>query len=453
MRLRAAWLALAVLPNGATALASTPPCVARAELEPATAFVGQQVLWKVQIDSRDDVAEISWVDTPAFANIRTERLPGLPVVPTRAPRRAPRGVPRSDPRRAPEEEPQGEPQDTWLRYTTREEQRALFAERAGALPIATSGLLCKLDTGEMVETPVPSVTLNVLPLPVSGQPEDFPGVVGPLALRTHVEPDRLESGGTLHVTVSIRGSGNLWDIGDPLGRWAPVETDVFARKPQLELRPGKRLSVQKIFRYDVVPRGTGAFTVPPVRLSYFDPVDARYHVARSARIDVAVSPAPDSANRAPEPGSVRRAATRPPDSAPSVVLPVLTLGLVLAAAIATWRWRRRLGSSAAPIATGDTDHDAREMARALRAALASHADASDPPGEGEKAGPADGIRAGDPSGSNPAGKNRRSEFATAATELLETLERSRFDPGTEAPDRAEIERALARLDRGPRRHP
>ncbi len=395
MRPRAAWLVVAAFQFHCSAFASasetTPPCVARAELQPASAVVGQQVLWKVQIDSRDDVAEISWVDTPAFANIRTERLQGVPVVP----RREARGGP-------------GE-SDPSSRYTTREEQRALFPERPGSLDIVSAGLLCKLGNGAILDTPVPPVTLTVLPIPVLDQPEDFTGVVGPLVLQTHVEPDQLALGSTIHVTVSIRGAGNLWDVGDLLARWNPT-ADVFARKPQLELRAGSRLSVQRIFRYDVVPRDSGLFTIPPVRLSYFDPVESRFLIARSASVEVAVSPRPAPSDRVAERDFDRPAANPQTPSAPSLAIPALALGFAVAAGIAWWLWRRgpRVGSLAAPIATGDSDHDAGELVRALRSALAARPDAE-------------------------------------AAELLETLERSRFDPNTEAPARNEIERALARL--------
>ncbi|MGE4606936.1 MAG: BatD family protein [Myxococcota bacterium] len=415
MRLRAAWAAFAAFLLPAPALASTPPCVARAELEPASAVVGQQVVWKVQIDSRDDVAEISWIDTPAFANIRTERLQGLPSVARTA-------------------------SGASSRYTTREEQRALFAERAGALVIRSSGLLCKLKNGVILDTPVPTVTLNVLPIPESDRPEDFTGVIGPLVLQTHVEPDQLALGSTIHVTVSIRGSGNLWDVGDLLGRWNPMNTDVFARKAQLELRSGSRLSVQRILRYDVVPRSVGAFAIPPIRLSYFDPLETRYRVARSSGIEVTVSPRQTPPGPAAEPDSVRPAANRRGPSSPSRVIPVLALSFAVAASIALWLWRRgaRHRSLATPIATGDTDDDSGELLRALRSALAS-----------QHARKTAGSVSSPQSGSDSV-LDDRPDYTSEAAELLETLERSRFDPNTEAPERDVIERALKRLGRATR---
>lgn len=342
--------------------------------------------------------------------------------------------------------------DAWSRYSTREEQRALFAERAGGLPIATAGLLCKLDNGLILETPVPLVTLNVLPIPELDRPEDFAGVVGPLVLQTHVDPDRLESGGTIHITVSIRGMGNLWDVGDLLGRWTPIEADVFARKPQLELRPGSRLSVQKIFRYDVVPRGTGPFAIPPVRLSYFDPIEARYLVARSPSVEVTVSPRQTSADWAPEPKSSRRVANGPIENSPSRLIPMLALSFAVAAGIALRRWRRapRHNSRAPPIATGDSDRDASELVRALRAALASHYDHKTSEHSGATLGSRYGPGAGDALGSDYQ-SDIQSDQASEAAELLETLERSRFDPGTDAPNPDLIERALARLDGATRR--
>jgi hypothetical protein len=422
VRKRALWMACAVVLDHASALASTPPCVARARLDPPTAFTGQQVLWKVQIDSRDDVAEISWIDTPAFANIRTERLPGLPV--------ARREVP-------PETE-----NDAWSRYTTREEQRALFAERAGRLPVTTAGLQCKLNSGLILETPVPTVTLKVLAVPESGRPEGFAGVIGPLMLQTHAASGELELGSTVQVTLSIRGKGNLWDVGDLLARWNPTRADVFARKPQLELRAGTQLSVQKIYRYDVVPRDVGPFAIPPVELSYFDPLRARYLIARSPGVEINVSPRKAATDRALEP-DVPRAAKPPAQSGPSLLIPAL--GLCVAATVGggLWQWRRGARQRSPSAATHD--RDARDRARALREALAAYRDPHHA-ATGPSLGPLESSNA--PVGVRSASNRRAnapSDLGNEAARLLETLERSRFDPGTEAPAPATIERAITRL--------
>ncbi len=403
MRRTAVWAALAVLLLRSTATASTPPCVARAALEPDSAFVGQQVVWKVHIDSRDDVAEISWVDTPAFASIRTERLPGSPVVP--------------------------EARETPPRYTTREEHRALFAERTGEIPIESPGLLCKLSNGVVLDTPVAPVTLSVLPFPASGRPDDFAGVIGPLVLQTHVDRDQLSLGETIHVTVSIRGAGNLWDVADPLRDWKPAETDLFTRKPQLELQAGKRLSVQKIFRYEVVPRSAGTISVPPLSLSHFEPIETRYAVARSASIEVAVSPRLRQPTKPAQPDRAPPLPATEPHTVPSRKLPVIAFVVTVALAIALALWRRstRVGSVAAPIETGDADRDAGEWVRALRAAL--------------------DLRAAE-TAAQPAGKSAsetRSASEAEAAKLLEALERSRFDPNTEPPPREAIVHALERL--------
>lgn len=385
------------------AFASTPPCVARASLDPDSAVVGQQILWKVQIDSRDDVEEISWVDTPAFANVRTERLPGLPTV--------------------------AATRDTPPRYTTREEHRALFAERTGTLPIETAGLQCRLRSGVVLDIAVPAVALRVRPLPPSAP--DFSGVVGPLVLQSHVDPDELVLGQTLHVTVSVRGSGNLWDVSDPLAGWRPPLADVFARKPQLDLRAGRRLSVQKIFRYDVVPRSAGPLSVPSVSLAHFDPIDARYFVAQSRRLDIVVLPGsrePDARAAAERSGQTAHAEdhgfpSRTTFAIALIAIPGLTIVWVL------WRRNLRSRSAAIPMATDDAEHDAAQWARALRSALALRGVSIDLD--------RDSIASAAPA---------RSDAVSEAAAVLETLERSRFDPHTEAPAPEAIRRALEGLD-------
>ena len=93
----------------APALASAPACLTSLELEPSTAFVDQQVLYRLRILSREDVRTVEWLEPPAFPGLRAERLPG----------RAEAGRITRD----------------GVTYRVREEHRALFPEHAGELAI------------------------------------------------------------------------------------------------------------------------------------------------------------------------------------------------------------------------------------------------------------------------------------------------------------------------------
>ena len=106
--LRCGWLAAIAIAvaAGAEARASAPACSAESWVEPSRVVPGQQVLYRVQIASRDDVELVEWLAQPSFPGVRTETLPGFPL---------------------PSRERDGRP------YAIREEQRAVFAEAPGRI--------------------------------------------------------------------------------------------------------------------------------------------------------------------------------------------------------------------------------------------------------------------------------------------------------------------------------
>jgi hypothetical protein len=389
---------------GQPASGASPVCIARAELAPNVAVVGQQVAWRVEIEMGEGVREVSWVNPPAFAHARTERLPGQP------------GAPGAH---------QGRP------TTTRVEARALFAERPGPLRIASDGLRCTLTDGRQMVVDIPEVVLEVQPLPDS----DADGIVGPLFLETHLSDRELELGESLELTVSIRGAGNLWDIADPLPRSnAPERPEIFARTPELDLRPGVRLGVQRIFRYDVVPRSVGTLAIPAVELVYYDPATQAYKVARTPAKQVAVNAAAPPATRA-TPGDRAPASepSAPADPSSNPMWPIA--GAIAAVAIAFGFYRTRRPARSDPVlnalrnadraaADGDAGRESAELANALRSALASHVD--------------------DPDADPP---ENASAPVVAACEVLRALERARFDRAAEPPQRSAVRAALRALPR------
>jgi hypothetical protein len=241
------------------------PCVAQASVEPESAVVGQQVLYRLSILTLESVSSVEWVEPPTFSGFRSERLPGRPQG--------------------------GDTVSDGVSYHVREEHRALFAEAPGSRTIAPSGLRCHVASGDRAfATPVPPVTLSVRPLPAEGRPESFSGLVGPLVVRTVVEPRRVHLGESVRLAVMITGAGNLWDTPDPLAGHAFDSAEVFARRPSLVLDPGTVLAVRQHFAYDIVPRVAGSLRLPPIRLEYFDPESGRYRTAETPETTVEVLP-------------------------------------------------------------------------------------------------------------------------------------------------------------------
>src|SRR5690606_34213688 len=277
--------------------ADAAPCRVEVRVEPATAYVGQQVLYRARVLRRENVREVRWLRALSFPSLRAEWLPGRYADPLLA--------------------------DVGDAYVVSEDRRALFPVRAGEIAIPPASLGCRLAEGGEIEVEVPGAAMTALPLPDEGRPPDFTGVVGPVQLRAHLSTRRARLGETFALAVVLVGEANLWAAPAPLDPAQP-DLDVFPREPELTLEPGERLRVRRTFVWELVPRRTGRFAFPAARVAWFDPVSGRYERTEAPGLAVEVLPARD----VPAP----RAATPPP--APPPAGPALPAGpLALAAAL------------------------------------------------------------------------------------------------------------------------
>lgn len=269
MRIRCAgsgaWLLLAL-----AAARPAAGCRVEAALEPASAYVGQQVLHHLTIESAADAARVEWIEPPRFPAMRAERLPDG---------------------------------DALLEGGTlrrREERRALFAEGSGVYTLPAARLRCGTP-GAWREARLPPLALRVHPLPRDGRPEAYTGLVGPLELRRFVTPDAMALGESLRIAVRLEGGGNLWVARDPYPDDALFAgAELFRRNPETLLERGARLLVGRLFRYEVVPREALALRIPELRVVYFDPGRGAYAVASLPAVVIPVSPRPAGASRTPD---------------------------------------------------------------------------------------------------------------------------------------------------------
>ena len=389
----------------------TPACFASLVLRPETVVIGQQVLYRLRILSRDDVTSVEWVEIPSFPGFRAEGLPG---------------------------QPHPEVTRGGANYRVREENWALFAERPGSFTLRGAGLRCRVrgDSDRDFLVPIPDAVLTVVAPPETGRPPDFAGLVGPLTLRSVVEPRALTLGESARLTVVPQGPGNLWGAPDPLAAEI-ADAELFRRRPELRFESGSRLLVRVQFVYDLVPRREGRLDLPAIRVPYFDPDTLGYEVASAASVALTVAPRPDleardAAAAAPGPLEPRPAPAQQRRGS------WLILGLALAGAaiggFALAYRRRGRGASREMLAAadeararGDREAETAALARALREGLALvvpevHTLATEE------------ILARAPA---PA--------AERAARLLAAIDRSRFDPDAPPPDRAAVDRALADL--------
>jgi hypothetical protein len=417
-RMRSGFLvapSLAALACGVAGAGEPAPCTATASFDVTHAIVGQQVGYGVQIERREDVVSVEWVEPPTFPGFRAEWLPDIT-----------------------------EPADSSARKHHYEERRALFPEHAGTLGSTRAQLRCRSSEGVSLIV-VPRVTLRALPPPTRDRPGNFAGLVGPVAVERIVTPQPASLGMSIRVAVMLRGEGNLWIADDPMGPIAAA--DVFRRRPHTSFDTGSRLTVNRHFVYDVVPLHTGELEIPAIRVAYFDATQGRFATVRVEAVSVAVEPAAnatasDATSRAvdatfeSETFGTQTTATNARDAPvrSRVNRPVIA-GAVIAGIAVAFVLRRRLREhrriatiestvAAIPDGTGE----AAAIAQVLRVAISAHV-------EGLAAQTAEELAA-DPS---------LPERVTAAVQLLAEAEHARFDPAAALPDRDAVRDAIARL--------
>ncbi len=122
----------------------------------------------------------------------------------------------------------------------------------------------------------PSVNITVKPLPES--PVGFGGAVGHgFAISSKLLTKEIRENETFNLQVVISGTGNIDLISPPEVDFpADFEADPPTTSTKTELT-ADGLTGQLIINYSATPNHKGSFVIPPVKLVYFDPQDARYH--------------------------------------------------------------------------------------------------------------------------------------------------------------------------------
>jgi hypothetical protein len=132
------------------------------------------------------------------------------------------------------------------------------------------------------------ISLNVRPLPETGRPEGFEGLVGSFVVRAEVGQDQLRTGDSTTLTVTVTGNGNLRDLVALTPEDIPG-FKVYPDKPsfQLDIR-GDALHGIKVFKKALVPMEEGVLAIPPQEVPYFDPEKGSYQIAKTDPITLTV---------------------------------------------------------------------------------------------------------------------------------------------------------------------
>ncbi|MBX7095253.1 MAG: BatD family protein [Flavobacteriales bacterium] len=137
--------------------------------------------------------------------------------------------------------------------------------------------------------------IEVMPLP-AGKPEGFEGAVGNFKMDVQVNKSELKTNDGLDITIKISGNGNFMFIDNiPLNLPDGFENYEPEIKEKISYSESGT-SGSKEFKYLTIPRKKGKYTIGPIRFSYFDPSDNKYHTLNSETFSVNVLPGEGNQN-------------------------------------------------------------------------------------------------------------------------------------------------------------
>ncbi len=295
---------------------------------PSGAWVGEQIDWRLVLDTQTDISGFQPREIPDFHGFWA------------------RDVERPD-----------HQQPEWIQESGERfgrvimMERLLYPLRPGNFEIrplrvdvvarqTQLGFFSPLARDEPMLLRTEPIQLTVRPLP-AGAPPNFAGVVGPTSLIAQLDRSAIATGGAANLTLTADGPGHLQGIAPPA---LEVPSGLRAFPPSSdssEKWSGGRWMTTVRWRYVVVADRAGTYRVPAASIPYFDPATASYRSAASSPLILAVTAAATTAERTPRTPAPGRAAA---DSQPSGRRPVAA-GRWTTATMATWVGLALLGGA------------------------------------------------------------------------------------------------------------
>ncbi|MEJ2722746.1 MAG: BatD family protein, partial [bacterium] len=207
------------------------------------------------------------------------------------------------------------------RYLVNELKRGLFATTPGQFPIGAARVDLVIDDmgrrstndlfddffrrrlntfgfGRPVTLNTEETTVTVLPLPANGRPAGFSGLVGRgLTLSAVTDKSTAQVGEPINLTVEIRGEGNFKTMSAP-ALPEPAGFKMYESGSTSDVfKKDYVVAGRKKYEYVLVPKFEGEKTLPPVTMSYFDPVEKTYRRIQSAPINLQIMPGAEDGGR------------------------------------------------------------------------------------------------------------------------------------------------------------
>lgn len=182
----------------------------------------------------------------------------------------------------------------------------IFPQKAGKLKVTGNTYTVSTDARQYYHDPYyqtitvrQPVKLNVtpndividikeLPTPI---PENFIGGVGSFQISSTLPANHLKTNEAATITYTIKGEGNIKYLTFPaLGDFLPSSIEVYSPEVSVDANVGSsNVSGSAKFEYSIIPRETGNFKIPSIKLSYFDPADKTYKYIDTREYTLSVS--------------------------------------------------------------------------------------------------------------------------------------------------------------------
>jgi len=135
--------------------------------------------------------------------------------------------------------------------------------------------------------------IQVRPLPSTGKPADFSGLVGRFRIQVETSKQTIQLGESVTLKITVTGDGILDGFTLPLPpEGAPYQVYDEPTETRAQLIRGAYRAEAHLQR-DLVPEEAGPLVIPAIEISSFNPETERFEWIRSETIEIDVKPSPD----------------------------------------------------------------------------------------------------------------------------------------------------------------
>ena len=117
------------------------------------------------------------------------------------------------------------------------------------------------------------LTIDVSAVPADDKPVGYSGGVGDFKISASVDKYEVKAGEPVTVTLKVEGKGNLAAVEEPKFQ-LPQGVELYDSKGQT--KNGHGGVGEKDFEFLLIPRAPGKLVVPPIEMSFFDPIKRAY---------------------------------------------------------------------------------------------------------------------------------------------------------------------------------